>query len=290
MTMIDDSYLFEQYLDGTLQEEALKKFLVRLKEDKDFAARFELYKRLDEFMRWQQQRIFSVRKVSEEKDVLEINELENIEKEIRAYYGQKKNIGELRSIREKLDQAYENLRKDEDNKTSRSSWMGIAASIAILISLSIFYFFRNHQNLSSEELFNKYYLAYPAFALVRGDIDRDIQETPWQKALKQYEAGNYQRAFIAFETAEQSLENKYLAKLYEGICLMELREYGDAAIRFKQILFSGNHLLFNQACWYLALCRIKQQRIEDAIVLLKKIDTDGNVFHLKARRLLDELE
>ena len=91
--MTDDSYLFEQYLDGKMSEETLRKFLDRLAIDKDFASRFELYKRLDDFVRRQQLRVFSVRKVSEESDGLEVNELEHIEKEIGKYYNHRKNAG-----------------------------------------------------------------------------------------------------------------------------------------------------------------------------------------------------
>ncbi|HQK38438.1 MAG TPA: hypothetical protein PLC81_12435, partial [Bacteroidales bacterium] len=135
--MTEDSYLFEQYLDGSMSEETLKSFLDRLATDKDFAARFELYKRLDDFVRQQQLRVFSVRKVSDESDGFEINELQHIEKEIKKYYNQSKNTGELRTFREKLDQAYEHFRRDENNHSKKSSWIGIAASIAILVSLTL---------------------------------------------------------------------------------------------------------------------------------------------------------
>jgi hypothetical protein len=288
--MMDDSYLFEQYLDGTLPEKSLKQFLDRLAGDKDFAARFELYKRLDEFMRRQQLKIFSVRKVSDESDAFEMSELEQIENEIRKYYHAGKNIGELRTLREKLDLAYEHFKREDHNRSRKSSWMGIAASVAVMVSLTIFYFFQSHKNQTPQELYNQYYFAYPAFAVVRGAADDQDAENPWQAALKQYESGNFQRAYTAFQMAELSLKNRDLARLYEGICLMELHEYGDAAHRFQQILASGNVLLYNQACWYLALCRIKQQRIVDACSLLKKIDSDGNMFYLKAQRLLNELE
>ncbi|NMB72875.1 MAG: hypothetical protein GYA22_12080 [Bacteroidales bacterium] len=288
--MTEDSYLFEQYLDGSMSEETLKSFLDRLATDKDFAARFELYKRLDDFVRQQQLRVFSVRKVSDESDGFEINELQHIEKEIKKYYNQSKNTGELRTFREKLDQAYEHFRRDENNHSKKSSWIGIAASIAILVSLTLLYFFQNHKSLTSEEIFSRYYSAYPVFAVVRGAADIGVEDNPWQTALKQYEAGNFRRAYNAFQMAEFSMNNKNLAKLYKGICLMELHEYGDAALQFQQILSSGNKLLYNQACWYLALCRIKQQRINDAVSVLKQIDSDGNVFYVKALQLLDRLD
>lgn len=288
--MTDDSYLFEQYLDGTMAEETLRKFLDRLATDKDFAARFELYKRLDDFVKRQQLRVFSVRKVSEENDGLEVNELQHIQKEINKYYRQRKDIGELRTLREKLDQAYEHIRKDENNHSRKSSWIGIAASIALLLSLSLIYYFQNHKRLTSEEIYNKYFSVYPAFAVVRGTVNSQVDENPWQTALHQYEAGNFRRAYNAFHMAELSMNNKNLARLYKGICLMELQEFGDAAMQFQEILSSGNKLLFNQACWYLALCRIKQQRNSDAITLLKQIDPDGNTFYLKALQLLDILD
>lgn len=288
--MTDDSFLFEQYLDGTMAEETLRKFLDRLATDKDFAARFELYKRLDDFVRRQQLRVFSVRKVSEESDGLEVNELQHLEKEIGKYYSHKKNTGELRTLREKLDQAYEHIRKDDTNRSKKSSWVGIAASIALLVSLSLLYFFQNHKSLTAEEIYNRYYSAYPAFAVVRGAELSLVDENPWQAALKQYEAGNFRKAYTAFQMAEFSMKNKNLAKLYEGICLMELHEYGDAAVQFRQILSSGNKLLYNQACWYLALCRLKQQRISEAVTLLKQIDPDGNTFYLRAKQLLDTLD
>lgn len=287
--MTDDSYLFEQYLDGKMSEETLRKFLDRLAIDKDFASRFELYKRLDDFVRRQQLRVFSVRKVSEESDGLEVNELEHIEKEIGKYYNHRKNAGELRTLREKLNQAYEHIRKDENNHSRKSSWIGIAASIALFVSFSLLYFVKNHKGYTTEEIYNRYFSVYPAFAVVRGADESVVAENPWQVALRQYEAGNFRRAYNAFQMAELSMKNKNFAKLYEGICLMELHEYGDAASQFWQILSSGNKLLYNQACWYLALCRIKQQRINDAVTLLKKIEPDGNTFYLKAKQLLDTL-
>jgi len=288
--MRDDSYIFEQYLDGTMSQKEIKTFLNRLKDDPDYAARFELYKRLDDFMRRQQSYIFAVRKVSEHKNAPDPIELSDIEKEIREYYKQSQSHDELKNIRNKLDEAYENLKKNESDEIKRSSWLGIAASIVILLSLTfLFYFFQVKKHVSAEACYQEFYSPYPCLLMVRGVAISDTRQQ-WSEALKNYDVGNYAASLQCFRSLDKAYSGNDLRWLYEGICCMELKEYGEASESFQQILNRPKSLLRNQALWYMSLVMLKQQETQQALEFLHKIDRDGSQLSDHAEKVIRMLE
>jgi tetratricopeptide (TPR) repeat protein len=81
-----------------------------------------------------------------------------------------------------------------------------------------------------------------------------------------------------------------LGKLYSGISYMELNDFEKAMGYFNFIIQHKDNLFIDQSEWYLSLCYLKTNRMEEASRLLDKIANERGVFKTKAQMLLNELK
>ena len=135
-----------------------------------------------------------------------------------------------------------------------------AASIALIIGLSSWYFFFYSEPLTNEQLYVAYYEPYEnvVHPIERGKQLDDLTT----RAFLAYEEGNYSLAIDLFQQVKDKQSNDYI-DFYNAIVLMQLDCHTEAIPLFEAYITS-NKELSDRAHWYLALCYVKVDAIEKA--------------------------
>nr|MDA3952788.1 hypothetical protein [Bacteroidales bacterium] len=93
-----------------------------------------------------------------------------------------------------------------------------------------------------------------------------------------------------FEQVLQTRKKDMAAKLYSGITYLEEEKYQKAKTSFDNIISNNNNLFIEQAKWYLALCYLKTEKIEDAQVILSEIVKEESYYKEMAVGVLKDLK
>ena len=155
-------------------------------------------------------------------------------------------------------------------KLNFGRWVSIAASIVLLLGVSIWYF--NLKSLTSTELFDSYYQPFPNVVnpIVRGEQ----ASNELNKAFILYEQGNYQDAINIF--AKYSDENSVF---YAGVCEMQMNKFNEAILYFDLTIAAKSTFVL-YAKWYKSLALVKFNKKAEAISILKELSEESE-FDLK---------
>jgi len=165
------------------------------------------------------------------------------------------------------------------------SWkvQSIAASIAIFIMVGASFLFNMNNTTTNEELFSQYYTTENSMATVRSNSTADF--SPVNDGLKYFDQQNYQKALTAFELAPDNV----VANLYAGFSYMELKQYDQAIVAFKNIIDQKDNLFIDQAEWNLGLCYVATDNTNQAKQLLTKITNSNTIYNIRAQQLLEDM-
>jgi hypothetical protein len=226
-----DYDLLEKYLKGQLDEESRAALEQRLEEDEALAAELAWQKRMQQFLRKNQER------------------------------------EQLKTKLEKLGDRY--FSQEEKATTAppprlpvyRRRSLQIAAGIAILIIAG----WLTTRLLQQPSLYRQY-AQHPALALTEmsgeGPDVRDIEQA--------FNQGDYEAAARDLQTYLQQHPADTLALLYRGISLLETGQLQEAASIFS-IIRSGKSDLRGLGDWYLALTYLRQGHRSQAREVLRSI-------------------
>lgn len=247
-----DYILFEDYLQNTLSTDEIAAFELRISEDKEFQSSFETYKDLNSYLS------------------------HNFGKqtERNAF---KDNLNKV-SERHFNSAEYTTTAATETNvKTFKiKPWQyAIAASVMLLLGVTFF-------NQFSSPSYSDF--SHDTISLtLRGDQDEQIK-----MAEEDFNAGHYEDAATLFESLrENDPENKEFA-LYHAISLIEINQYTEADIILSN-LTAVPSAYTNDAIWYHALSKLKQDKEEECIALLQQIPSGTNRYD-EAQELIDDLQ
>jgi tetratricopeptide (TPR) repeat protein len=258
-----DDILIDNYLRGLLNQDEIERFKLRLKSDLEFKKTFLLEQAL-----WTSQNdsdwSFANQKSEEVKTykkLLEDNDLQNLKKT--------------------LSRVNEEFKASPKKKTRFNFYYLVAASIALLICLSLFL----NQDPSNQQLVKDYIDTsnLPSF-VSRGDESAD----DLIEAQQYFENKNYQKSLDIFIPAIETDNTNGSIYLYAGIAQMELEQYNTAEVTFEALI-SSNLLDAPKGYWYKALLYLKQDRIDETKIVLEKIISEKLYSHVKAKELFDEI-
>ena len=183
--------------------------------------------------------------------------------------------------RRKLKEKLQKLEGKAKGKSSMS-WIYIAASVVVLLGISLFFI---NQTPSNDKLYATYFEPFPntESPIVRGSTQKDIKND----AFAAYEQGNYKSAVQFFHNLTETTQEEYVP-FYNAISLMMLDDIEAAATIFEKIQWSSDYQ--GKVNWYLSLCHIKQHKPEKAKALLRDVVENQSYNHEKAKKLLRKLE
>ncbi|MCB2208524.1 MAG: tetratricopeptide repeat protein [Bacteroidetes bacterium] len=189
------------------------------------------------------------------------------------------------ALRETLLNVHYKETQESKYVISIMSWkvQSIAASIAIFLLVGASFLFNMNDSMTSEELFGQYYTTENSILNVRSD--NTAEYSPVNDGLKYFDQQNYDKALYAFELAPENV----VAKLYAGFSYMELKQYDQAIIKFKDIIDQKDNLFIDQAEWNLGLCYVATNNTNQAKQLLTKITNSNTIYNIRAQQLLEDM-
>lgn len=163
---------------------------------------------------------------------------------------------------------------------------GIAASFALLFAVAVFW----NQQASPEQLLAEYHKGpYPVLdansMISRGQTSE--AKTKREEAFIAYASGEYEEAiqlFITILREEQDIEVQfYLANAY-----FETEKTKEAIVHFQELVVNENRYK-TRSMWYLILCHLKQQDMDEAKKIATQLSKEQDSYSLKAKDLLKKL-
>lgn len=156
--------------------------------------------------------------------------------------------------------------------------IGIAASIALVATISYLFFF------AQPDLYNDYYEAYPNYevTILRGEDASNLKET----AYLSYDNKKFNEADDLF-TQFLEIQDDTAARFFRGICRMELGRFEEALTDLESVM-ERNAQYAEAGRWYGALCQVQLDNLDAAKLLLQEL-VNSEEFGGKAGQLLKDL-
>ncbi|MFK7772231.1 MAG: tol-pal system YbgF family protein [Saprospiraceae bacterium] len=250
--MEKDNYtLIEKYLNGELNEEEVKKFQTRLKEDASFSEEYTLQKSMQIFL---------------EKD-----------------RNQPALESTLASIGNDFFKEDKNEKEDKvipiSRNKNRNRWL--IGMIATAAAAALFIMFNPFQQ---QDLYQQYATHQP-ISLTEKSTGSDVST----KAETAFNQKNFALAYENLTIYLQENPADQKAQLALGISALENGKTAEAISIFEK-LNTGNSAFKNYGTWYLALSYLKQKDFEKSKAWLRQIPNSEKVLFKKAQELLKGLE
>lgn len=200
----------------------------------------------------------------------------NLEKELNVAIEDEKVIGfreqvtDVRASMKEEKEKDENLSRVISFKKIDRQWYLLAASVALLFGLTIYFVFLFDQTYTNEELYAQYFKPYPSDISIR-TTDQVNQDTVLL-GFMEYEKSNFDEAINYFNSVLENDSSNIPVCFYLGISYMETGAFLKAENCFRNIIENKFNIFSEEAKWYLALTWLKtdekkqQQKIHQLLV------------------------
>ena len=257
----------DKYLDDIMTPEERKSFEEKVDNDSTLAEELKLQK--------------DMRSIYEDKDWIEgdTTALKNNEaKQLSDFF----RSDEASSLKESIAEVVDQNRTKSGNRNKNFYFLGIAASIIVLMTISIFVF--------SESDYNALYSENIALDEIPSMITRGEEENELVKnAQELFEQKKYEEAAAIFLKYHQSnvADIDPLSYIYSGVAYLELDKFDKAIAQFE-LLEQTNTLQSKKANWYKAMVYLKGEEKEKLKGILVKITSDPDNYNFKEAKVLLE--
>lgn len=268
-TIKENIDLIERYLDEDLDPAELEHFNKKLAQDPDFRQLYQEMELLVEGIR-----------ISARKTTLE-EKLANLEKSLP--FRKSKREVEDTPVISLWERAWQ--------------YKGAVAAAVAMLFVATFVLITQDFKTDPGKLYAENFEPFPN---VGPGNTRSAEKDDRQRAYECYdrgnisqEKGNYTLAFDNYTQALEIFENLELQTadlLYASNAYMAVGEIGKAEPLLEQVIERGTGLSIH-AKWYLALCYLKEEKLDSAKFLFTELkDLGGEDYHLKASLILEKIE
>ena len=180
-------------------------------------------------------------------------------------------------LRQVLNNFHDNLPTPKEGRKRNFSLYRIAAGVAVLVALGLWFFNRPGPN---DRLYETYFVADPGLPTVMGNSNN----YEFYEAMVEYKQGNYVVAIQKWERLyEEKSENDTL-NYFLGAALLAKNLPKQAMPYFEKVLNNQDSFFLDDAHFYLALAHIKEGQTTEAI---KNLEASKNP---KGKQLLTRLQ
>lgn len=190
------------------------------------------------------------------------------------------SIGVLK-YKEELENSYNKIYNTNKNVRKLAVQWSAAACFAAIIGLSLF-FILNTRLPVGERLYSSNYKPL-------NEKDFFNSSSIFEEGKKTYFSGDYKKAFIVYSNVSPSVNVISEKNLFTALSLMELDSYIPAIDMLKEDT-SANTVLAGFRYWYLGLCYLKTNQVEEAKKIFKAISDNKSYNHKKASKILRRLK
>lgn len=204
----------------------------------------------------------------------------NSSKDLKAQFEEFKTLFfavEEEGLRMALNDFHDTLPKKKASKKNHFIFYRIAAGIAVLMALGIWFFMQPSQH---EKLFNEYFTPDPGLPTVMGNNENYA----FYEAMVDYKQEHYGVAIQKWNKLYSSKPNNDTLNYFLGAAYLANGNGQNAIDHLKQSLKEGQGFFKNDAHFLLGLAYLKTNKIQLSIENLRHSNTD------KGRKLAEELE
>lgn len=193
----------------------------------------------------------------------------------------------LHNLYDTVNNVEEELEKEEIGRRRRMYiWYGAAASVLILFTLSFLLPITRKDGIG-ETLYAENYKTASSIVSNRS-VPEDL--LPLETALKAYDKLQFSNSSQLFEEHLKTEPKNISAQFYLGLSYMELNKIEDAILHLKLFTELETNVYSDQAHWYLALCYLKIENMNEAKVILNQIVAKSQFQKENAKAILKQLE
>ena len=169
-------------------------------------------------------------------------------------------------------------------------WLRRIAAVAAVVVIAGAAYFNWFQPADNDELFAQFYSTY------QNDIPLNLRSVEgeqllhpsFEKALKNYSAGNFAASLPQFEDVLKAEPDNDAAKFFAGMACLETGQWEKADAFFESARNSSGSYS-SKAAWYQALSCLKLDKKEEAKPLLNELLKNGGFRKQEAKNLLQKL-
>lgn len=145
----------------------------------------------------------------------------------------------------------------------------------------------NTRNLTTEEVFERYYKTYDVTTPLRSV--NDAGNSDYSTALEYFNIRDYRNAAYYFSKVLSNDPRHMESVMMTGISKFEEENYPEASASFTKVIDDRENLFFEDAQWYLALCYLKTGEKGKAVSSLSAIKQSESIYSRNARKILRNL-
>jgi len=243
--------LFEKYLDGSLSENEKAIFKTRLQTDIAFANEYQMY--------------------------LEIHQALRLSNERKSFTDSLKNVSDI---------YFNDKNKGNNNSIFNPKFLFIAASIAVLITLSIATYLYLNTSISNEKLYSLNYVPIKADFASRSLYST---ENEINKILDLYQKQNYIEFIVQISQTKVNDSLSAMVSLLKAVSYMQLELFENAETTLLEAINDKNNLLYDDCLWYLSLIYLKLENNILTKKYLSMLVENESFYKDKAKELLNKL-
>ncbi len=187
-----------------------------------------------------------------------------------------KDAQEFKSNLETISSDYFNSTSSQKGKVVSLWKYAIAASVVIIFGL---FMFNNFSNPTYGD-FADYGEINLTIRSIQGDVIKDAEDA--------FNSKDFTKADKLFTELLEADSNNTEIQYYKAIANIELSNYNTADTLLEN-LSKGQSVYKHDALWYLALSKLKQEKNDECLNILKTIPEESEVYD-KAQKLVKKLD
>lgn len=196
---------------------------------------------------------------------------------------------DLISLRNKLADLEKNRRTKvqavSGNKSAPIKYAAVFTGLLVIGTL----FIQSFRDLSSEQLFSRYYQPFEMVANARSSSALP-EEVLFNTAIELFNNREFAEAASLFNEFLTKNPQRLDARFLHGMAEMEIDNYPGAIKSLSEVGSNNDNLFQDRAMWYLSLCYIATGERENAKRELTVIkDSENNKYRAKAKKILRHL-
>jgi tetratricopeptide (TPR) repeat protein len=303
---INNTILFERYLDAEMTDKERQNFETKLESDEVLRIEFLLYKKIIQTLEKSQKELLVIHQATRQQADLETKK----QVLFKAYHEQILSEGEKIKFEERLSNeklfSYEwntYFQEEKDKKvvalTKRKRiYRNVMAGAAVMLVLIMGYWW-NGQISDYNQLVANYYEVPDNYLtetidtiVIKGEPDENVNLL-LQQGLAAYTSAKYDSTIYylnQYVVLEGTTDTASLAQLYIGIAYYEQGNYNKAidvlksgSENIQDLIYHGK--LRNLIQWHLGLTYLKVNKKEEALVIFKYLSTDAKYFIVQGKAI-----
>ncbi len=212
----------------------------------------------------------------------------NLNKEINEAIGER-DIMSLRDQLQSISRIERESGKEKRGlmmpKRKQIVWYA-AASIILLLAISGIL---KNKSYTDQQIYTEFYQPYNGIANTSRSAST-AEDEMMGEAIHRINEKDYDSALNLLNKILSKDENNYTGNFYSGLSYQGKGEYNNAIQSFTKVITHGDNLFVEQSEWYLGLCYLNNEEREKALRQFRKIAESNGYYQASSEKILKRIK